>query len=304
MVIFSRFARYFEEVARRGSIRGAGDRANVASSAINRQILNAEDDLGVPLFERHTGGMRLTAAGEVLVYHLRRWQQEFDNVRHQIEDLQGPHAGRINFGVAESLVGGFLSKALADFNREYPRALINVKVPPESAIDLLLAGEAEICLTYRTVSHRALRVQFSLRQELGVIVPPDHPLASRSALRLKDCIDHPVIMLEREIMTQDLVATALDRLGLTVRPAMVVDSFDFLRRLVQDGVGIGFIGSADCIAEVEGGLLVFVRLEDSQLVPKQLSLVTTAHPTPTVIRFSQFLAERFAVPGASQGVSV
>jgi DNA-binding transcriptional LysR family regulator len=293
MVVFSRFSRYFEEVAKRGSIRGAGDRANVASSAINRQILQAEEDLGVPLFERHASGMRLTAAGEVLVYHLRRWQQEYEHVKDEIDGRQGLHGGRISVAVAESLVGGFLSQVITEFNRLYPRILLTVKVPPESAVDLLLSGEADVCLTYRPITHRALRVQYSLKQPLGVIMHPDHPLASRKRLRLSDCIDHPVIMLDKDIMTQNRVMAALDQFGLELRPAMVVDSFDFLRLLVQQGAGIGFLKAADCIAEREEGRLVFVELEE-HVRPLDLSLVTTPHPTPTVIRFSQYIADRFA----------
>src|SRR5262245_32945798 len=50
--VFSPFIRYFDEVARQGSIRRAADRLNVAPSAVNRQILKLEDELGAPLFER------------------------------------------------------------------------------------------------------------------------------------------------------------------------------------------------------------------------------------------------------------
>jgi DNA-binding transcriptional LysR family regulator len=67
MPVFSPFIRYFDEVARQGSIRKAADRLNVAPSAVNRQILKLEDELGAPLFERLPRGLRLTAAGEILI---------------------------------------------------------------------------------------------------------------------------------------------------------------------------------------------------------------------------------------------
>ncbi len=54
---------YFREVARAGSIRKAAGVLNVAASALNRQILNLEAQLGSPLFDRLPGGMRLTVAG-------------------------------------------------------------------------------------------------------------------------------------------------------------------------------------------------------------------------------------------------
>ena len=52
MPLMTTALRYFDEVARQGSIRRAADQLHVAASAVNRQILKLEDELGVPLFER------------------------------------------------------------------------------------------------------------------------------------------------------------------------------------------------------------------------------------------------------------
>lgn len=67
MPAFSRFLRYFVVVGRLGSIRKAAEILNVSASAIDRQILNVEADIGIPLFERLPTGLRLTAAGEIMV---------------------------------------------------------------------------------------------------------------------------------------------------------------------------------------------------------------------------------------------
>ena len=57
--------RYFDQVARLGSIRRAAEALHVASSAVNRQIIKLEAEIGTPLFERLRSGVRLTAAGEL-----------------------------------------------------------------------------------------------------------------------------------------------------------------------------------------------------------------------------------------------
>jgi molybdenum-dependent DNA-binding transcriptional regulator ModE len=85
-----RFLRYFDEVARTGSIRQAAERLHVAPSAVNRRIQDLEDELGVPLFERLPRGMRLTAAGELFVQYVRGRASALDQVRSEIEELQGP----------------------------------------------------------------------------------------------------------------------------------------------------------------------------------------------------------------------
>src|SRR5579862_8524095 len=60
-MLHSRLLRYLDEVSRLGSIRKAAVRLNVASSAINRQILALENELGAPIFERMPRRLRLTA---------------------------------------------------------------------------------------------------------------------------------------------------------------------------------------------------------------------------------------------------
>jgi DNA-binding transcriptional LysR family regulator len=64
--------RYVDQVARSGSIQRAAKELNIAASAINRQILTLEHDLGVALFERVSKGMRLTPAGDNVVTLSRR----------------------------------------------------------------------------------------------------------------------------------------------------------------------------------------------------------------------------------------
>ena len=58
---------YFKQAVKDGSIRKAADRLQVASSAVNRQLLQLESELGVDLFERLPRGIRPTAAGELLI---------------------------------------------------------------------------------------------------------------------------------------------------------------------------------------------------------------------------------------------
>ncbi|WP_455854058.1 helix-turn-helix domain-containing protein [Ensifer canadensis] len=64
-MLHSRVLRYIDEVARSGSIRAAGERLNVAASAINKHVLQLEEMIDEPLFERLPRGLRLTPAGEI-----------------------------------------------------------------------------------------------------------------------------------------------------------------------------------------------------------------------------------------------
>lgn len=70
---FSRFSEYFIAVAQTGSLRKAAEQLFISVSAVHRQIVLAEQELGIQLFERLNHGLRLTLAGELLYADLLKW---------------------------------------------------------------------------------------------------------------------------------------------------------------------------------------------------------------------------------------
>ena len=81
---------------------------NVAASAINRQIINLEIQLGTPLYDRLPGGMRLTVAGELLLRHAIDTLHDFDRVRVAIDDLKAARSGHIAIAALDLLLVDFL----------------------------------------------------------------------------------------------------------------------------------------------------------------------------------------------------
>ena len=80
-MLHSRLLSYLDEVARLGSMRKASARLNVASSAINRQILALEAELGTPLFLRLPRKLMLTTAGEIMIRHVRQTLKDMERVQ-------------------------------------------------------------------------------------------------------------------------------------------------------------------------------------------------------------------------------
>ena len=94
---------YVDAVARYGSIRKAAEALNVASSALNRQVLDLEMDLGAPLFERLPRGVRVTSAGETFLVYARLVISELKAVESRIEQLRGLVRGQVSVAAAESV---------------------------------------------------------------------------------------------------------------------------------------------------------------------------------------------------------
>lgn len=137
--------RYFNEVAKLGSIRKAADRLHVAPSAVSRQIAQLEHELDAVLFERSKSGVRLTAAGEVLARQSHRVFRDIDRARSGIDDLRGLRRGEVNLWVIEGFVRGLLPTILAGFQRRYPD--VSFKIQTASTI-----RSSKLCWKTRPIS--------------------------------------------------------------------------------------------------------------------------------------------------------
>ena len=100
----SRVLRYFDEVVRRGSIRKAAEHLHVAPTAVNRQILDLEAELGAPLFDRISNRLRLTPLGEMVLSHVRQTLREHEALRERIEEFKGARRGHITIAATAGLM--------------------------------------------------------------------------------------------------------------------------------------------------------------------------------------------------------
>lgn len=140
-----RFLTYVDAVARHGSIRKAADALNVVPSALNRQILDLEIDLGSALFERLPRGMRPTAAGELFLAYTRQAISELNAIASKVEELRGLVRGQVGVAAVESVVSDLLPAAIAQFQTAHPNVRFNVHIGvPEMLAGALIADQVDV----------------------------------------------------------------------------------------------------------------------------------------------------------------
>src|SRR5271169_3710189 len=139
-----RILSYVDGVARAGSIRKAAEQLNVTASAINRRIMDLEEELGASLFERRPRGVRLTAAGEVFVNYLRQQDGEVERMKSQIEELKGLRRGTVRIACSQALALNFLPRQIGEFRKTHPLVSFDLKVADrEWAMAALAAYEVD-----------------------------------------------------------------------------------------------------------------------------------------------------------------
>ena len=145
----ARVLRYLDEVVRRGSIRRAAEHLHVAPTAINRQILELEAELGAPLFDRINKRLHLTPLGEMVLAHVRQTLREHEALQARVAEIKGARRGMVTVATTSGLAGAFMPSLVHDFRHDHPGIVVRVADLPVSGIVAAVEqGDADLGLGY------------------------------------------------------------------------------------------------------------------------------------------------------------
>jgi DNA-binding transcriptional LysR family regulator len=146
----------------------------------------------VRLFDRLPRGIRATTAGEILLSYVRRWNRESVSLKRDLEALRGGIRGTIRIAASESFTDEMLPRAMHDMQAQFPQVDFSVISGDNYRITTqLLARDADVVLAFDIAENARAQVVASLTSPLGVITPPDHPLARQSTVTPGDCAPFP-----------------------------------------------------------------------------------------------------------------
>jgi DNA-binding transcriptional LysR family regulator len=262
-----------DAVARAGSIRGAADRLHVAASSINRRLIQLEESLGVALFARTPQGMRLTAAGEIVIAHVRQTLREEARMARRLQEVMGLRGARVRVSAVQGLTDGLLPRLILSFHDLYPAVQVTVRARIAGDVETDLAsGEADIGLAYALPDTAGLPDSRAFRTRLGAVVAPGHALAGRSDLRLSDLDGWPLAIADETLSIHPLITDAFDRAGLRLAPRYQTNSVGMLKYLTATGAAVTFLSRIDVDEDQRAGRLVWVPILGQELRSHELRL--------------------------------
>ena len=249
---FSRFSVYFAEVARSGSLRKAAEKLHVSASAINRQILQAEEHFGTPLFERLPDGLRMTTAGELLYDDVMRWQREFRVTRQRFDDIQGLKRGNVSAGLVQALTKGCVADAFADIAQQQPWLRLELTVDNSHVISQLIRqAEIDFGLILDPAGQNGLEVLAFAELEMGMVMAPSHPLSQRAALSLSEVHHDRHIIPGEALVVHERVNALYRQQGLAPDNVIACNDIRLIRSLIAQGAGVSVLSMLDVMTEVQ-----------------------------------------------------
>ena len=226
MTFDGRKLRAFLAVVECGSLGRATLAVHMTQPALSRVIKDMELRFGLPLFERHSKGMVLSAAGESLVPHARLLLSEMDQALETLDALKGLRRGTVRLGAVAAVTRSIVPKAAAKLLKEAPALRIDMLEAPDSdLIDALLSRRIDLMIAAELPPHDEVMPVAECRFDdvYTVFCSASHPLTRQIDVDLDRVLAENWIMPKTGTTPRDLFERLVRRSGRTL-PVIAVET--------------------------------------------------------------------------------
>jgi LysR family transcriptional regulator, regulator for metE and metH len=251
-------------IAETGSVTLAGNRLHLTQSALSHQLRDAEEQLGVALFERRNRRMALTAAGERLLQSARTVLDELARAEKEIQEDNGNGTakGVLRLSTECYTVYHWLPPRLRLFQQKFPAVDFQLVIEAtDRPFQALLEGKLDLAIVCDPIRNRKIRYTPLFEDEMVIIVPPEHRLAGKRFAALEEFAQENLIIyppLEESTVLNRFLRPA----GVAPRKIREVLLTDVIIEMVRGGLGVAALAKWAVLPQLDSGALVGLSLTE------------------------------------------
>ena len=254
--------RIFVAVAERQHVTRAAQALNLAQSAASHAIAALEAQHGTKLFNRVGRGIQLTEAGQAFLEEARAVLAQAQRAELALSEFGSLKRGTLAVEASQTISSYWLPRHLAAFRRAYPEIEIRLGIGNTAQVAAAVAnGASELGFVEATIDNPLLTSLAVARDQLVVVVSPDHPWAGRT-LKVKDLAAGEWVLREKGSGTRSVFEEALVKAGLHAEQldaVLELPSNEAVRAAVETGLGATALSASVAAPSIEAGLLKLVR---------------------------------------------
>ena len=232
----------FHEVAKHKSFSKAAEELFISQPAVTKHIKELERKIGMGLIQRRRGGFSLTEGGKILFKYTHKISSHLMEIENLLENLKKDYQGILKIGTTESYSKGLMPKLLSGFQASCPFMKIALDVGNSEEIEKsLLVYKSDLVLIAVTKKTSRFESIPFLKEELVLIVSPNHPLVKRKTVSLKELERYPLIIRAKGSTTRRIILQAFKEVG--IHPSLLIEagSSEFIKQWVSEGKGVSII---------------------------------------------------------------
>ena len=255
----------FLAVAQEKSFSRAAEALHRTQPAVSQAIRRLEGELGESLFDRSSKDGTLTTAGRVLF----DFAQQMMNLRHHahsaIRELRDLHRGKLSLGANEYTVMCLLP-LIPVFRARHPHIKIEVKRSLASRIaGEILGRDVEIGVVSFKPNDQAIKSVPLALDELALIVAPDHPLAAKKTISVRELGAESFIAHNVPSPYREKVVKTFEKQRTPLNISMEMPTLEAIKRLVEKGLGVALIPRLSAQTEIGRKQLAGLAVKEMRL---------------------------------------
>jgi DNA-binding transcriptional LysR family regulator len=184
----------FISVAQERSFARAAELMHVSQPALSQTIIQLEDNIGFPVFERTTRNVNLTISGEKLLAKALAMKKTEDQFQEEAWRIQVAMQSELRVGFMIGTAVEYIPEIVREFERVRPDAILHLKeydfTDPSAG---LRTGEVDCAIFRPPLDLDDIEISEIAREKCVVCLPTGHPLASNRSVLLEDILDEPII---------------------------------------------------------------------------------------------------------------
>jgi DNA-binding transcriptional LysR family regulator len=285
-----------QAILAQGKIVSAANTLGLTAPAVTIQLKQAEEEVGLALFDRTQEGMRPTAAGLAVVEAAQAIEERLRVLEDQLDAIKGVRAGSLRLGVV-STAKYFAPRLMAGFMKEYPAIDMRLVVGNRAeTIARLRNHDVDVAVMGRPPKDVPVRASAFGDHPLVIVAPPDHPLAKTHDISKERIAEENFLIREPgsgtrislEIFFADLPGR-IDDLGVEM------GSNETIKQAVMAGLGVAFISAHTIASEVETGRLVVLDVAGMPIRRQWYGVMRSDRAvSPAMATFHDFLMRKGA----------
>ena len=286
--------RYFVTLAKLEHYTKAADILNITQPSLSHAIALLEEELGVALFEKNGRNISLTKYGKTFLEDVTSILAQLDVSVNGLQ-LAGRGEGQIDIAFLRTLGTDFVPKAIRSFLNANPGKQINFtlqcdKVLTGDILNGLKEKKYDIGFCSKFEDEPLIDFIPVARQDLVVIVPPNHPLAEKDEIRLEETLPYPQIIFKKRSGLRQIIDGLFESIGATPKVAYEIDEDQVAVAFVAQGFGIAVAPNIPFIETVDVKVLPLVS-PSWQRYFYMATLKDAYHP-PVVEAFRKFIIDK------------
>ncbi|WP_256987980.1 LysR family transcriptional regulator [Bordetella genomosp. 9] len=234
--------RYFVAAAETLSFTAAAKALHISQPSMSTALAELESSFGVQLFIRHhASGLSLTQAGQEMLGRARALLKNAEELQNAARDIDAGLSGDIALGCLTSLAPPLLPGLISRFMKAHTGISFRTREAPQNELlDGLYDGSLDVALTYDIDTGDTIDFQPLLTLPPYVILPKNHPLASRRTIPIPSLLTVPYVMLDLP-HSREYFSRLFDSLGERPTPVFQSAQPEVVRGLVANGLGYSIL---------------------------------------------------------------